>query len=428
MFMALGIIGMLALIIGIVMLIINAIRKNKLRIWGIIATVGLIFFIVGVSLSGPATPTPAPSPASAPEREKVVMPNYSILDEDVYDTPGKTQVALNILVSGEISEPGLGALLNQLYSSIATRSGFKYHDFPTNIYIYAYTSREKAESGMGLWIAMLAKDYDNVKPTISINERQIALLDAKPEQKFGLSEAERQQIWNEIVKSEDRARREAEQEFPDPDPLDPNYSQSLFMEQFEKQIELQRTLDEKYKNELAEKYGLTRDQLAEIAGEGLTKDWPFPPPPSETLAPAPAPTPAPAPAPAPAPESYPMVKIGSYPEGSAERAFAEFLTAWKDKDWDRMAEFSQITWRSAQNNPAEMLNSAYGFKDLLGAEIIKKSDVSDVMVDITATIYYRIAQVEKKSITARVIRETAPNKPSSEGKWGVNPISTLREE
>jgi hypothetical protein len=35
------------------------------------------------------------------------MPKYSILSEDVYDIPLKTQVELNILVSGEISETGL---------------------------------------------------------------------------------------------------------------------------------------------------------------------------------------------------------------------------------------------------------------------------------------------------------------------------------
>lgn len=232
---------------------------------------------MGLLFLGACAPPPAaPSPPPAPEREKIVMPNYSVLDEDVYDAPVKTQVALNILVSGEISEPGLGALLNQLYSSISVRGGFKYHDSPTNIYIYAYTSKERAESGMGLWIAMLQKNYDDVEPTISINEQQIAQLDAKPEQKFGLSETERQQIWNEIVESEDKAFQEAKREFPDLDPLDPDYSQSLFMEQLDKQIELQRTLDERYKNELAEKYGLTLDQLTEITVEGLTKDWPFP--------------------------------------------------------------------------------------------------------------------------------------------------------
>jgi len=248
-----------------------------------------ILLVLAACESTPLPPTPASEPQETPattptipvtepasEQGMVVLPEYSILDEELYDAPVKTQVVLNLLVSGEISELGLNTLLNQLYSSISVRGGFKYHDSPTNIYIYAYTSKERAESGMGLWIAMLQKNYDDVKPTISINERQIAQLNAEPEQKFGLSEAERQQIWNEIIEAEDKASQEALQEFPDLDPLDPNYSQELFMEQLEKQIELQRTLDEKYRDELADKYGVTLDQLDEIIVEGLTKDWPLP--------------------------------------------------------------------------------------------------------------------------------------------------------
>ena len=214
--------------------------------------------------------------SSTEKQDTSDIPEYSILSEEVYDAPVKTQIVLNLLVEGEISETGLITLLTQQYSSLLTRTGFQYHDFPTNIYIYAYTSEERAESGMGQWIAMLQKDYDDVNPTINVNERQIAQLDAQPEDKFGLSEAERQQIWYEIIEAEDRAFQESMQEFPDPDPLDPNYSESLVLEQVEKQMELQRTLDEIYKNELAEKYGLTLEQLDEIVVEGLTKDWPFP--------------------------------------------------------------------------------------------------------------------------------------------------------
>lgn len=110
----------------------------------------------------------------AVQPEKPVMPKYKVLDEDIYDAPIKTQVVLNILVSGGISETGLKALLNKLYSSAKTKRGFKYHSSPTNIYIYAFTSKERAESGMGQWIAMLQKSYGDVSPKISINERQIA--------------------------------------------------------------------------------------------------------------------------------------------------------------------------------------------------------------------------------------------------------------
>jgi len=73
---ALGVIGFLALFAGIVMLIISAIRKKRLQIWGIVAGLGLVAFIVGVSLSpsapGPVstvtetTPTPAPPAPTQP--------------------------------------------------------------------------------------------------------------------------------------------------------------------------------------------------------------------------------------------------------------------------------------------------------------------------------------------------------------------------
>jgi len=186
--------------------------------------VAMIVFLILFGVTAPPTeretqkPTVAPTPTI--EREKVIIPKYTILDEDVYDAPIKTQVSLNVLVSGNISEPGLRALLNQLYSSIKARRGFKYHDSPTNIYIYAFTSKERAESGMGQWVAMLQKSYDDVKPTISINERQIAQLGAKPEKRFGLSEEKRKEIWKELVLVEDRARKEAEEQYP----LDPTQS------------------------------------------------------------------------------------------------------------------------------------------------------------------------------------------------------------
>jgi len=137
------------------------------------------------------------------------MPKYSILSEDVYDIPLKTQVELNILVSGEISETGLKALLNKLYSPTKAKKGFKYHNSPTNIYIYAFTSKERAESGMGQWIAMLQESPGDLRPRISINKLHIAQLGAKPEERFGLSETKRKEIWKEYVLAEDRAWEKA---------------------------------------------------------------------------------------------------------------------------------------------------------------------------------------------------------------------------
>lgn len=292
----------------------------------------------------------APAPTVA--QEKIAMPKYSVLDEDVYDDAGATKITFNILVSGKITEPGLRALLNKLYSSTKARRGFKYHDSPTNIYIYAFTSKERAGSGMGQWIAMLQKNRDDGKPTISINERQIAQLGAKPKERFGLSEKKRKEIWQELVLAEDRARKRAEEQYPlDPtqslrvgqvfplskqtplmpelEPADPmaalqkmrrlppettikvlrvamkKQTAFYFVEatspskvsrgsgwinsialigqgqvdsgkQLEKQAELENRLIDKYKDELAKKYGLTRKQLGEISLEVFKKDWSFP--------------------------------------------------------------------------------------------------------------------------------------------------------
>ena len=63
---ALGIIGFFTIIVGILMVIISAIRKRRLRIWGIVAIVGLVLFIVGVSLSEPG-PTKTPSESHSTE-------------------------------------------------------------------------------------------------------------------------------------------------------------------------------------------------------------------------------------------------------------------------------------------------------------------------------------------------------------------------
>ncbi len=58
---ALGVLGLLALVVGIIILIVSAVRKKPLRTGGIVAGIGLVAFIVGMSLS-----LPHPSPTTTP--------------------------------------------------------------------------------------------------------------------------------------------------------------------------------------------------------------------------------------------------------------------------------------------------------------------------------------------------------------------------
>jgi hypothetical protein len=128
--------------------------------------------------------------------------------------------------------------------------------------------------------------------------------------------------------------------------------------------------------------------------------------------------------------SYPMLDIDSFPENTPEWALAGYLNAWKEADWETMTEYTQLTWLNNEADAIGFLDAVYGFKDLVGAEIINTTEVSDVCVDIEYIIYYTFAggEVSKVKITARIICESGPYEPSTEGQWGVNPVSALREE
>lgn len=81
--------GFLALVIGIIMVIVSAIRKKGLRTWGIVAGVGLVVLIVGGSLA-PATPT-----ATQPEASGAT-------DATTY----RLNVTVSPSGSGSVSPPG----------------------------------------------------------------------------------------------------------------------------------------------------------------------------------------------------------------------------------------------------------------------------------------------------------------------------------
>jgi hypothetical protein len=130
-----------------------------------------------------------------------------------------------------------------------------------------------------------------------------------------------------------------------------------------------------------------------------------------------------------APPSFAFQLPSEFSEGSAERALAEYVSAWKNQDWSEMVKWSQMTWADGEPDPAGVLEAWYDFKTLKGFEIKDVEVVSEVTTDITFVVHYEAIpnQISKKQIAARVIRETAPYEPSPQGEWGVNPISALRE-
>ncbi len=108
----------------------------------------------------------------------------------------------------------------------------------------------------------------------------------------------------------------------------------------------------------------------------------------------------------------------------------EFLTAWKDKNFQGMFNACQETWKfNHEKDGIQWIDTWYGIKNLISWNIID-SKISGVVRDIKIEISYKdfAFKGKYKTITARLVCETAPFKPDINGDWGVNPISALREE
>jgi hypothetical protein len=116
---------------------------------------------------------------------------FTIVAESTYDAPIKTQVERHIVVDSSITAQSARALLEAQHAGLSARRGFRFHDAPTNVYIYLYTTRERALAGQGLWLAMLNRSYGDVTPKVDVRDDAIADMHVPARTSFGLTEAER---------------------------------------------------------------------------------------------------------------------------------------------------------------------------------------------------------------------------------------------
>ena len=119
-------------------------------------------------------------------------------------------------------------------------------------------------------------------------------------------------------------------------------------------------------------------------------------------------------------------------ENISEKTLFNFLECWKNRQFKKMIEFLQITWKSEHEKKGTdikdlLKESLFGFKELICFEI-KAIQPQGIFVDIEVIIKYKFQEKTfTKKIKPRIICETEPYQPSEKGTWGVNPISALRE-
>ncbi|SMO74827.1 hypothetical protein SAMN06269117_12519 [Balnearium lithotrophicum] len=132
-------------------------------------------------------------------------------------------------------------------------------------------------------------------------------------------------------------------------------------------------------------------------------------------------------------ERYPFPSFsGNWSQ--ATKTLIAFLEAWKEKDWDRMYNLCQETWKKDNPNGREFLKNNYGIYQLLGAEILKEipqpQNLSESFYDVKVRLYLKDISGEISSVkrSFRLICESGPYQPAPPGigKWGVNPLSGLR--
>ena len=106
-------------------------------------------------------------------------------------------------------------------------------------------------------------------------------------------------------------------------------------------------------------------------------------------------------------------------ENKAKESVKNFMEAFKNGDHKLMLENSQKTYRVA--------NTFQKLKGLLpnpikSFEIGDAKKESDVMYDVSVKV--KVGNSDKQ-LTVRTVCEIEPWKPSTEGEFGVNPLSVL---
>lgn len=195
---------------------------------------------------------------------------YSIIDEEIVDDSLKTQILFKIVIEEkDIDSMKMKELLTSLYGKTISRTGFKYHDNPTNVFIYAYNSKHTARNSMGQWIGMISKSFYDTEPTINISKVQIKALSEVKETKWGLSYETRKQIWLKSLYVEKRAGMEADEKYP----LDKSIVTEKDMRNNSK---LNEQLLNRYEKEIVNEYKLKKDILDSITIEGIDNGWVIP--------------------------------------------------------------------------------------------------------------------------------------------------------
>ena len=127
-------------------------------------------------------------------------------------------------------------------------------------------------------------------------------------------------------------------------------------------------------------------------------------------------------------KQVPQLSASKFRRTTAQRAVADFVNAWKAKDYKHMTAATQVSWRKGQVKPAQTLKNWFDLTTVHGARIVSTETSGEDGRRVTVDVYCNMPQSDPtiEQHEFMVIRESEDGSPSPSGKWGVNPSSVLR--
>lgn len=108
---------------------------------------------------------------------------------------------------------------------------------------------------------------------------------------------------------------------------------------------------------------------------------------------------------------------------SPERLYIDVVTAWSKKDWMKMTNLTQKTWRQHESDPTKSIQAQFEHFTPFGVvgKLQQSPGPLSNMKVITATLEGAIgSRVHKRRVLMNIVMES--------GAWGWNPTSALRQQ
>ncbi len=130
-----------------------------------------------------------------------------------------------------------------------------------------------------------------------------------------------------------------------------------------------------------------------------------------------------------------MLNPQAYKAGTPERALAEFLAAWRSKNFSRVAQFTQITqitWKHSDPAPVQALQKQFAPASLISARIVgvgqdqQSPQPTENIVNLKTSLrYHSYNGLHTQTLSITVVRELRPLIQNKAGTWGVDPEFTV---